>query len=108
MRYKGRDENTWLTTLLDLVLPAVVFVGIWMVVARRMGGGSGGLMSIGKSKAKIFMEKDAGITFVDVAGIDEAKAELEEIVDFLQKPEKFQALGARIPRGYFSRSSRDR
>tara|TARA_B100001250_G_scaffold414440_1_gene452849 strand:+ start:881 stop:2890 length:2010 start_codon:yes stop_codon:yes gene_type:complete len=99
VRYKGRDENTWLTTLLGWILPAVVFVGIWMVMARRMGGGSGGLMSIGKSKAKVFMEKGTGITFVDVAGIDEAKAELEEIVDFLRTPEKFQALGGRIPRG---------
>ncbi|MEE3234518.1 MAG: ATP-dependent zinc metalloprotease FtsH [Candidatus Latescibacterota bacterium] len=99
VRYKGRDENTWLTTLLGWILPAVVFVGIWMAMARRMGGGSGGLMSIGKSKAKVFMEKGTGITFVDVAGIDEAKVELEEIVDFLRTPEKFQALGGRIPRG---------
>ena len=99
VRFSGQVENTWFTTLMSWILPAVIFVGIWMFMAKRMGGGSGGLMSIGKSKAKVYMEKGTGITFADVAGIDEAKEELEEIVDFLRTPERFQAPGGRIPRG---------
>ena len=61
VRYGGTVENTWFTTLMSWILPAVIFVGIWMFMARRMGGGSGGLMSIGKSKAKVYMEKGTGI-----------------------------------------------
>ncbi|MEE2659106.1 MAG: ATP-dependent zinc metalloprotease FtsH [Candidatus Latescibacterota bacterium] len=97
--YDGWREPTWLISLMGWVLPAVFFVGIWMFMARRMGGGSGGLMSIGKSKAKVYMEKGTGITFGDVAGIDEAKEELQEVVEFLETPAKFQALGGKIPRG---------
>ena len=99
VEFSGQLENTWFTTLMSWILPAVIFVGIWMFMARRMGGGSGGLMSIGKSKAKVYMEKGTGITFEDVAGIDEATEELKEIVEFLQTPARFQALGGKIPRG---------
>jgi cell division protease FtsH len=96
----GVVESHFIADLLSWVLPAVVFVGIWMFAIRRMGqGGVGGLMAIGKSKAKVFVEKDTKVTFADVAGIDEAKAELIEIVDFLKEPKQHGRLGARIPKG---------
>ena len=99
VRFSGKVESTWFTMLMSWILPALIFVGIWMFMARRMGGGSGGLMSIGKSKAKVYMEKGTGISFEDVAGIEEAVEELREVVEFLKTPARFQALGGRIPRG---------
>ncbi len=99
--YSGAVENTWFTTLLSWVLPALFFVGIWMFAIRRMGGGQGmgSLMSVGKSKAKVYVESDTKVTFADVAGVDEAKAELQEVIDFLQDPEGYGSLGARMPKG---------
>ena len=99
VEFTRQPSNNWFTQLLSWILPALIFVGIWLFIIRRMSGGAGGLMSIGKSKAKVYMEKGTGITFDDVAGIDEAKEELLEIVEFLRTPERFQALGGRIPRG---------
>ena len=99
VEFTRQPSNNWFTQLLSWILPALIFVGIWLFIARRMSGGAGGLMSIGKSKAKVYMERGTGITFDDVAGIDEAKEELLEIVEFLRTPERFQALGGRIPRG---------
>lgn len=99
--YAGAVENTWFTTLLSWVLPALIFVGIWMLLIRRMGNkqGMGGMMSIGKSKAKVYIESDTNVTFDDVAGVDEAKAELQEVIDFLQSPKEYGSLGARMPKG---------
>jgi cell division protease FtsH len=97
----GSDEN-FFTTLLSWVLPALIFFGIWIFLLRRMaagGMGAGGLMSIGKSKAKIYVEKDTKTTLADVAGVDEAKAEVQEIIDFLKDPKGYSVLGARLPRG---------
>ena len=99
--YTGTIESTWLRDVLSWILPMLVFGVIWMFVIRRMGEGGigGGLMSIGKSRAKIFVEKDIKVTFADVAGVDEAKEELIEIVNFLKDPEAYGRLGGRAPKG---------
>lgn len=98
VRFAGQVESTWLSTLLSWVLPAIVFVGIWSIFMRRMGGASG-VMEIGKNKAKVYVEKETGVTFDDVAGIDEAREELMEIVSFLKTPERYRRLGGNIPKG---------
>ena len=99
--YDGTVTNTFLTTLLSWVVPILLIFGLWMFFFRRFAEkqGFGGMMSVGKSKAKVYVEKDTGVTFDDVAGIDEAKAELQEIVSFLKEPDKYGRLGARIPKG---------
>ena len=99
--YDGTVTNTFLSQLLSWVLPVLVFFGLWMLVFRKIAEkqGFGGMMTVGKSKAKVYVEKDTGVTFADVAGIDEAKAELQEIVSFLKEPQKYGRLGARIPKG---------
>ena len=98
--YSGVVENHWLRDLLSWVLPAIFFVGIWMFAIRRMGqGGLGGLMTIGKSRAKVYVEKETKVTFADVAGVDEAKDELVEIVNFLKDPIRYGRLGGRPPKG---------
>ncbi len=98
VRFTGRVENTWLSTLLSWVLPALIFVGVWVLLMRRMGPQSG-LMAIGKSKARVYVERSTGVTFDDVAGIDEARGELMEIVDFLKNPQRYRRLGGKIPKG---------
>ena len=80
-------------------LPMLLFIGVWIFFMRQMQGGKGGAMGFGKSKAKLLTEKQGKITFEDVAGIDEAKDELEEIIEFLRNPQKFQKLGGKIPKG---------
>lgn len=97
----GVPENTWIGTVLSWVVPALVFFAVWMFVFRKFAEkqGFGGFMQVGKSKAKVYMEKETGVTFDDVAGVDEAKQELEEVVEFLRNPEEYSKLGARMPKG---------
>ncbi|PPB81488.1 cell division protease FtsH [Albidovulum inexpectatum] len=97
----GVPENTWLSNLLSWVVPAFVFFALWMLFFRKFAErqGFGGFMQIGKSRAKVYVEKETGVTFDDVAGVDEAKAELQEIVEFLKNPAEYGRLGARIPKG---------
>jgi len=99
--YARSFESTWVRELLSWVAPALVFFGIWFLLARRFADrmGAGGLVGIGRSKAKVYMEKSTGVSFDDVAGVDEAKAELQEIVDFLKNPKEHGRLGARVPKG---------
>jgi cell division protease FtsH len=95
----AENENTFLKTILSWVLPALIFVGIWMFAIKRMSQAGPGMMTLGKHKAKIVAQTDLGIDFSSVAGQDEAKQELEEVIEFLQTPEKFTRLGAKIPKG---------
>ena len=101
VEYRGGSDENWFSTLLSWVLPALIFVGIWMFLIRRMsmGGLGGGMMSVGKSKAKVYVEKDTKTTMADVAGVEEAKVEIQEVIDFLKDPEGYSKLGARLPRG---------
>ena len=93
------DGNSWLITLLVNGLPLLAFLALWIFVSRQMQGAGGKAMGFGKSKAKLLTEAHGRVTFEDVAGVDEAKEDLQEIVEFLRDPQKFQRLGGRIPRG---------
>jgi len=94
-------RNGWLSNILGWVIPPLIFVAIWQFfLSRGAGGGGQGVLSIGKSRAKVYVEgEDNKVTFADVAGVEEAKTELEEIVEFLKNPRKFTQIGARIPKG---------
>ncbi|MGF6861692.1 cell division protease FtsH [Rhodobacteraceae bacterium MBR-64] len=99
--FDGTVQNTFLATVLSWVVPILLIFALWSFLLRGMieKQGMGGMMNVGKSRAKVYVERNTGVTFDDVAGVDEAKAELKEVVDFLKEPEKYGRLGARIPKG---------
>jgi len=97
--FTGVIESTFWRDVLSWVVPVALFAGIWLFIFRRLGQAQGGFMQVGQSKAKIYMEKDIKVTFADVAGVDEAKDELREVIEFLKTPEKFTKLGGKIPKG---------
>ena len=99
VKFSGKFDESWLRDfLLAWVLPMGIIIFIWMIALKRMSPESG-IMAIGKSKAKIYIDKDTGVTFKDVAGCDEAKEELKEVIDFLNTPQKYLELGGKIPKG---------
>jgi cell division protease FtsH len=99
VKYTGEVMNRWLPELLGWVIPLLFLVGIWGFFFRRMSGAEGGVMSFARSKAKIYADDEVKVRFPDVAGVEEAKDELKEIVEFLQNPKKYTNLGGRIPKG---------
>ena len=98
VKYTGKVESKWLTNIISWIIPLVFFFILWRILFSRIGPETS-VMSFGKSRAKIYAEKEKKITFADVAGIDEAKEELQEVVEFLKTPGKFQRLGGKIPKG---------
>lgn len=101
VEYSGATDSNWLSDLLSWIVPMLIFVGIWFFLFRGIAQrqGMGGLMNIGQSKAKVYVETETGVNFDDVAGVDQAKMELQEIVSFLKDRDRYERLGARVPKG---------
>jgi len=101
VRYTGKVESTLVRDLLSWIIPAAMFFGIWLFLLKRIGSGlgGGGMMQIGKSKARVYVETDMKVSFADIAGVDEAKDELKEIIEFLRDPQTYGRLGGRMPKG---------
>jgi cell division protease FtsH len=99
VNFKGEIESRFLPTLLSWVVPVFLFFGLWYFLMKRMAGQQPGFMTLGKNKAKIYMQEDIDVSFEDVAGVDEAKQELMEVVEFLSEPGKFTEIGGKIPKG---------
>ncbi|MBN1102389.1 MAG: ATP-dependent metallopeptidase FtsH/Yme1/Tma family protein, partial [Deltaproteobacteria bacterium] len=97
--FKGQIESTFLRDLFSWVFPIFLFIGIWYFMMKRMTGSQAGFMTLGKNKAKIYMENELDVAFEDAAGVDEAKQELVEVIEFLKQPEKFTELGGKMPKG---------
>ena len=97
--FKGQLESTFLRNLFSWVFPVFLFIGIWYFLMKRMTGQQAGFMTLGKNKAKIYVENELNVTFRDVAGVDEAKQEMVEIIEFLKEPQKFTELGGKLPKG---------
>ncbi|MEN8517728.1 ATP-dependent zinc metalloprotease FtsH [Burkholderia sp. RS02] len=98
IRYRGMPDSSWIETLATWAFPVIAFVLVWSFMMRRPGG-IRDLSGMGKSRARVYVQQETGITFSDIAGIDEAKAELQQIVAFLREPERYQRLGGKIPKG---------
>ena len=96
---KPADDSPWYMTLLVSWLPMLLLIGVWIFFMRQMQGGGGKAMAFGKSRARLVTDKSKKVTFADVAGVEEAKAELQEVIDFLRDPKKYTRLGGRIPKG---------
>ena len=99
IRYRGAGDSTWMGTLLSWIVPAIAFFFVWGLLMRRGGGAMQDFMGVGKSKPRVYVQKETGVTFDDIAGIDEAKAELQQIVEFLRNAERYRRLGGKIPKG---------
>jgi len=99
VKYTGEAVNRWLPDLLGWIIPLVFIIGIWGFFFRRMSGAEGGVMSFARSRAKIYADDEVKVRFADVAGVDEAREELMEVVEFLKNPKKYTNLGGRIPKG---------
>ena len=97
--FKGQVESTLLRDLFSWIFPLVLFFGVWYFLMKRMAGQQAGFMTLGKNKAKVYMQNELDVTFNDVAGVDEAKQELVEVIDFLKEPGKFTHLGGKMPKG---------
>lgn len=99
VKFTGEVENKWFSIILSWVVPALLFFVLWSFLIKRMGSSAGGVLDVGKSKAKVYMEKETHVSFQDVAGVDEAKTELMEVVEFLKNPSHYTRIGAHIPKG---------